>query len=240
MPQPTRPSPTDHLPKRVLRTPGDFGRGHLKVDNLLREEDRDAYLGLLRRPGTTGLKAWQWLRDRGYDVGHGAVKHHKRRFDQQLQEVRTSAEMSLVCADLVRQVGVNRMSDAAVLRFEALLTEQLFNKYQSGEKIDPKEWESLGRALTHAVTNRTKVETVRLAAEKAERGATKGAKRIDGVALSDKVRRILGMPVSAAPTPALPPPSGGDNLPPSPGTPGEGRGEGPAPSPLAGEGWGEG
>jgi hypothetical protein len=208
MPPSPRPSPADHLPKVIERTPGDYGRGHLKVDNLLRDEDRDAYYALLRKPNTTVRVAWVWLRERGYKVGREAVKHHKRKFGQKLDAIRRSAEMSLVCADLVRQVGTARMSDAAVLRFETLLTEALFD-LREGQDLDGDRWTTLGRALNHAVANRTKVEALRTAAAEAD-GATRSrradSRRTDGAALSDKVRRILGVPLPGEPTPGLPPP----------------------------------
>jgi hypothetical protein len=208
--QPEKPNPASRLPRHVPRTPGDWGRGHLKVDNLLKEEDRDAYFALLRQPGTTCRKALHWLRARGYRVGPGAVKHHKRRFNEKLQQVKTSAEMSLVCAELVRQVGAHRMSDAAVLRFETLLTEALFKRGQ-GEALAKPEWEMLGRALTTAVLNRSRVETVRMADEAAKREAGQdprsNRKRLDGVTISDKVRKILGVPLPGEPLPALPPPA---------------------------------
>ena len=210
MPDP-KPNPASRLPRHIPRTPGDYGRGHLKVDNLLRDEDRDAYHALLRQPGTTGRKAYEWLVARGYRVSTGAVKRHKQRFNQKLETIRTSAEWSLACADLVRQVGVNRMSDAAVLRFEALLTEELFKIEQGGDSRGKVEWDTLGRALTNAVANRTRVETTRIAAEEAKRQAERDARgtkprRLDGPALSEKVRRILGVPLPGEPLPALPPP----------------------------------
>jgi len=193
-----QPNPANRLPKPHKRTPGDFGRGHLKVDNMLRDEDRDAYYALLRRPETTGRSAWEWLTARAYKVTPGAVKRHKKKFDLNLRAIRRSAEMSLACAELVRQVGANKMSDAAVLRFETLLTETLF-KYGRGETLEKQQWETLGRALTTAVMNRSRVESVRLADEAARREAGQDGKTrrkwVDGNALADKVRRRLGMPL---------------------------------------------
>jgi hypothetical protein len=101
------------------------------------------------------------------------------------------------------------MSDAAVVRFETLLTQALFD-LQEGRSLKREQWDVLGRALNTAVGNRVKVETLRLAADEAQRDAartTKGGKRLDGVALSDKVRRILGVPLPGEAAPALPPPS---------------------------------
>ena len=206
---PPRPNPASRLPRHVPRTPGDYGRGHLKVDNMLRPEHRDAYYALLRQPGTTGRQLLQFLRGLGYRVGAVAVENHRRRFFDNLKAVRQSAEMSLACADLVRQVGPHRMSDAAVVRFETLLTEALF-KCERGETLKKHHWETLGRALTTAVNNRSKVETIRLSDEAARRDAGRDGnprrKRIDGVAISDKARRILGVPLPGEPLPALPPP----------------------------------
>jgi hypothetical protein len=204
-----RPNPASRLPRHVPRTPGDYGPGHLKVDNMLRPEHRDLYYAFLRKPGTTLRQALQLLRDLGYRVGPVAVGRHLRKFRDQLKAIRQSAEMSLACADLVRQVGPHRMSDAAVLRFETLLTEALFEQDRGG-KLGKPQWDMLGRALTTAVTNRSKVETIRLSDEAAKREAGRDGnarrKRIDGVAIADKVRRILGVPLPGEPLPALPPP----------------------------------
>ena len=51
-----------------------------------------------------------------------------------------------------------------------------------------KEWHELGKTLAALLGNRQQLETL-----KGGGGNTK--KRIDGVAISDKVRRILGVPL---------------------------------------------
>jgi hypothetical protein len=203
---PARPNLADRFPKHIRRTPGDYGRGHLKVDNMLSPEDRDAYYALLRQPGTTLKVCIEWLKSHGYDVGKGAVMHHKQHFDGRLLSVRISAEMSLACSDLLRQVGVHRMSDAAVVRFETLLTQALFD-LQEGKSLKREQWDVLGRALNNAVGNRVKVETLRLETEQAQQraaGTRPNRRPFDGVAVVNALRRRMRMPASSQPAPGVP------------------------------------
>lgn len=209
-PKPKRSAPPSFAIERRRRKPGDYGPGYYKVDNALSPEDREAYHALLRAPGATGRAAQEWLAARGYQLGAGAVERHRRRFKQRLDAVRASAEMSLACADLVRLVGVNRMTDASVVRFETLLSEALMG-LKAGAELDREQWDTLGRALAHAVASRTKVDALRLAGDEprppADGPPNPGRpRRLDGAALSDKVRRILGVPLPGEAVLGLPVP----------------------------------
>ena len=97
--------------------------GHFKVEDILRDEDRDAYNALLRQHKTTHKSAWRWLRERGYKIGLTAVRNHRCDFKQRLAAVNTAAEMSYACGELARQTGTPVMADGAVARFETLLSQ---------------------------------------------------------------------------------------------------------------------
>src|SRR5688572_22150113 len=47
--------------------------GHLKLDRLLSDADRAEFDQLIAHPGTTTARAHEWVRQRGYDVGHYSV-----------------------------------------------------------------------------------------------------------------------------------------------------------------------
>ena len=73
-----------------------------------------------------------------------------------------------------------------------------------------KEWQELGKALSLLLGNRQQVEDRGFEwAERATSAEGRKSKRIDGAALSDKVRRILGVPLPGEPIPGLPAPRNG-------------------------------
>ena len=54
-------------------------RNHLKLDQLLNDADREAFLALARHPATTGESAHKWLMERGIVIGRNAVSAFLRR-----------------------------------------------------------------------------------------------------------------------------------------------------------------
>lgn len=193
-PKSARPGPKSRRGKdpfpQVPRACG-LGPGHLKVEHLLKPEDRDAYYGLLRRPSTTLRSARQWLLDRGYDVGQHSVLRHLQQFRHRVDAVREAAEISLACGELARQTGTQVLADGAMARFEMLLSQALFD-IEAGGKLDRSQWEMLGKALTHAVSNRAKLEELRRSlAETAPAPAPDATPDTDTVV--DRVKQILGV-----------------------------------------------
>ena len=197
-------TPPDEPPKRLRRGrpqpgvdpfPGALkgrgcGPGHLKVEDVLKAEDRDDYYALLRLPSTTRRSAQKWLRERGYKIGATAVQNHMNQFRQRLDVVRQSAEMSYACGELARQTGTPVLSDGAVARFETLLSQALFD-LEKGGKMSRQQWDMLGRALTSAVSNRTKLEELRhtVGGDRAKAADEPG----DGTTVVDRVKEILGV-----------------------------------------------
>jgi hypothetical protein len=103
--------------------------------------------------------------------------------------------------------GASALADAGQFRFEQLFLEQLFRMKKTDARA-AKEWHELGKTLAALLGNRQQLETLKGAG-----GASK--KRIDGVAIADKVRRILGVPLPGEPVPGYG--TGGTNGGTSPG-----------------------
>lgn len=95
------------------------------------------------------------------------------------------------------QGGSSALADAGQFRFEQLFLEQLFRMKKTDARA-AKDWHELGKTLTALLGNRQQLETLKGAG-----GASK--KRIDGVAIADKVRRILGVPLPGEPVPGYRP-----------------------------------
>lgn len=169
----------------------------LKVDRLLRPEHRTEYEVLLRDPMTTRRVAEQWLAERGYVIGQSAVLRHMKQFRQRIDAVRDAAEMSLACAELARETGQVVLSDGALARFETLLAQALF-KVESGGQLKREQWDMLGKALTSAVSNRTRLEELRRGFEESKRAAATAAEDAakqgaDASTVVDRVKEILGV-----------------------------------------------
>src|SRR4051794_21953785 len=199
-----------------------------KVEQVLSPEHLREYEALLRDPRMTVRKLNRWLTERGYRVGHGAVARHRRVFDADVQSVRKTAMLAEHFAAASRGGGVDVLCDATVARFQQVLMERLMRLDKADEPgaersrdFSPKEWLELAKTISTAVAARRSIETLRgefedrarRAAEVVEKARAK--KKWDGVAIADKVRRILGVPLP------------GEPLPEAPNTPA------PAPSPFA-------
>ena len=179
------------------REPRTWSRGHLKVESVLRPEDRDAYYAYLRQPGATRNGAHRWLRERGYDIGTQAVSRHMHKFTRRLEAVQQAAEMSYACAQLARQAPDSSLADGAVTRFETLLSQALFDMEEGGQ-VDRGQWDTLGKALTNAVSNRARIEELRRSFDAAKRAAADAAEAAakeggDATTVVDRVKAILGV-----------------------------------------------
>ena len=206
---------------------------HFKIDEKLSAEDRAAYEALMLDPRQTMDSLLAWLRERGYlDISRAAVARHRRNFEKDVKDVRKTARVACQFAALARaQGGAGGLADAGQFRFEQMFFERLFDM-KADERLSGKEWADFGKAMSALLENREKYETLRAEWQsKAERAvatiekAGKGG-RHDGVALSNAVRRIFGVPLPGEPVPARPgqptpeqaPPAGNDrNLLPPPG-----------------------
>jgi hypothetical protein len=175
---------------------------HFKIDHALTPEDRAQYEALLLDPRSTVDSLLKWLHEKGYsDVSRGGVQRHRKQFELDIKDIRRDARVAGQFAALARfQAGPTVLADAGQFRFEQMFLEHLFRMEKGGERA-AKEWLELGRAMAAVLGNRREVEE-----QRAPKGPA-GRKAIDGNALSDKVRRALGMPLPGQPVPGDPRPA---------------------------------
>ena len=182
-----------------------FGRNAFKIDKLLSEEVRQEYESLLRQPGTTQAVARQWLHERGYSIGVGAVARHQTRFGDLLRNARDAAHLARAFADVARAHGAASANDAAAAFAEQQMMQSLFQVLaasQEQDEFDAKRWQDIHKAIGAAIANRAHVETLRAdvaaqlkaAADTAEEGEKAG---LSGRAIAAKIRALLGVPQAA-------------------------------------------
>lgn len=186
------------------------GYDHLRLEKILRPDDREPYYTLLRRPATRVQDAFEWLRGRGYDgVCYASVCRHRRRFLDKRREMRESAEMGVELARVAREQGNAVLADGALTTFEQVMLEQL-RLLKLKEKIDPKELAALSNGVATAVVGRQKLET--LLAEigrrdrKLARAADRAARRKNATPqdVAERMRQMLGLQTKARPLAAAP------------------------------------
>jgi hypothetical protein len=192
-----------------------------KVEQILSPEDWKEYQELLRDPRMTIKKLHAWLTARGYKIGPAAVGRHRRRFDEDVVAVRRTAMLAEHFADASRGGGMAVLSDATVARFQQVLLERLMRMdkpdvpgAERTRDFSPGQWLELARTITHTVSARRSMEALRAefedrarkAMEAVEKAAGAKKKPLDGVAVANAVRRILGVPLPGEPLPELPAP----------------------------------
>src|SRR5205085_2814733 len=154
-------------------------------------------------PRSTIDSLLKWLHDNGYpDVSRGGVARHRRQFELDVKGIRRDARVAGQFAALARfQAGPTALADAGQFRFEQLFLEHLFRMKKGGRRA-AKEWIELGKAMAALLGNRRQVEEQRKPME-----AAKAKRPLDGVAVANAVRRILGVPLPDEPLPASPAPT---------------------------------
>jgi hypothetical protein len=198
----------EHMKKVHQPGSGAFNASRLKVDVILREEDRAAYEELLKHPATTAAAAHAWLRQRGYDVGETAVRKHRRYFTGCLTSVRQSARFADALGKLSDKHGGGYLSEVTLTRVQQVVMQKLFEvcgshkdeEEQDRRIIDTDELRKMADIVTGAAVTRQKVEAMRLEfarrVREAVEAANKSAKQGDsGTAVADRVREMLGLPL---------------------------------------------
>jgi hypothetical protein len=173
-------------------------RHFLRVDQMLREEDRAAYEALLAQPRTRLQECFAWLKAHGYPhVGAHAVMTHRRRFRDKLEGVRQSARFAQAIVQVARESGQAAMSDGMLTRFEQVMLEQLM-RLEEHEKVRVSDLTDMSKCVSAAVGSRERFEelrreheqTKRRAAEEGERLGNSGASGKDVV---ERMKEILGV-----------------------------------------------
>ena len=207
--QPSGPKPSGPGQGRGAR--GERLVRHFKIDHQLAPQDKAQYEALLLDPRSTVDSLLKWLHEHGYkDMSRGSVQRHRRQFELDVKDIRRDARVAGQFAALARaQGGPTALADAGQFRIEQLFVEQLFRLDKADDR-GGKEWLDLGRAMATLVASRAEVEAQREQYERRAREAVEllkgsGRQRLDGAALSDKVRRILGVPLPGEPIPGCGP-----------------------------------
>jgi hypothetical protein len=179
---------------------------HFKVDHQLTPDDRAAYEAKLLDPRQTVNLLHAWLKEKGYTgISRTAVHRHRRRFELDVKGIRRDAAVANQFAVIARAQGGAALAEAGQFRFEQMFLEELFRMKKS-DRRSAKEWVELGTALNKLLSNRQLMEDQRSGSPGRGPDSRRraGTRPTDGVALSDKVRRILGMPLPGEPIPGLP------------------------------------
>jgi hypothetical protein len=213
-------------PPRAKKWTYKKGVRHFKVIDMLRAEDRAPYLARVREPSSTVASCLAWLVERGYAVARDSVYRHRKYLLKDAAEIRRAAEFAHEFVQLARAGGedgggggprlAGAFAEATQTAFEQFFMQGVLEMKKQGKELEPRQWGELSRAVASAVSARRQVESMRAefderarkAAEAVEKAAGTGRwRRLDGAALSDKVRRILGMPLPGEPIPGLPAPA---------------------------------
>jgi hypothetical protein len=104
---------------------GGYPKG--KINAILSDQDRIEYEAMLSRPGVTHKQALQWLRNKGYRVGHVAVARHHREFMESLKQLRYAARFADALGQLSDKHGSAALSDVTLTRVQQLVMERLFS-----------------------------------------------------------------------------------------------------------------
>jgi len=199
----------------------------LRVDQLLRPEDRPRYEEMIADPGKTTKELHEHLRGRDYDVSYDAVQRHRERWRPLLLEVKSCAEFGVSLAEVAEDLPQAAMDRGALLGLDQLILQQVF-RLRKEDKVSAPELSGWVDTLSRTLKFRRDVMAF---ARREQRRAEEGPGRpkeerpaFNGVEIANCVRRILGVPLPGEPVPELPAPP--LTASPSPGTPGEGRGEG--------------
>ena len=199
-----------------------------KVEQVLSPEHWAEYQRLLKDRRSTVRSLHDWLRERGYKVGHMAVARHRRRFDADVESVRRTAMLAEQLAEASCGSGTGAdsaaaLANATVARFQQVMLERLLAldkdpdpSVRTTRDFSPREWLELSRAVGESVSARRNLEALRReyedrarrAAEEVEKAAAKAnakGRPYDGVQLSNTVRRMFGVPLPGEPLPPPPP-----------------------------------
>jgi hypothetical protein len=184
---------------------------------MLVPDDRTAYEALLLDPRQTLNSLMAWLRGRGYDhFTRASVHRHRHSFQKDVLEIRKSAKIAGQFAALARASGgAGGLADASQFRLEQMFLERVFGM-KGADHLSGKEWSEFGKAMATLLDTRRRYETLRMewqekatrAADAVERAGTGagGRKVVNGHAIANTVRRILGIPLPGEPVPDYPGP----------------------------------
>ena len=181
------PVPAAEEPAKRIFGPGNgYPRFRIKLDDVLRDEDRAEYEALILRKSTLATLL-AWLHERRYDVGRNTVARHRQLFMQDYREVERASRTAHRFARLARSSGAT-INDSTVGGLHRVLME-FFTREQATEALDPKNLDLLASAVNGILNANAKVASVRK-----ELASAAGAREpVDGKTIVDRVREIVGV-----------------------------------------------
>jgi hypothetical protein len=117
---------------------------HYKIDETLRDEDRDDYRALVRSPQMRIDDAHAWLLARGYQVSRSAVARHRRRLLAGDVDHRRAIDRAEALAHIVRQLGIKDVSTLNRIEFQMTVLQHL-KRVRRLSRADDRELREKGR-----------------------------------------------------------------------------------------------
>lgn len=193
--------------RRIRMTSVIGRRDPRRLGAMLTPEHRAQYEGLLAGSGYTNQMLADWLGERGYIVSTKFVQEHRQDFLLSLMDVRQAATMAGAFTAAAREQAPGAIAEAAAGRTEQLFMEMLFEmKPQQRAALTVKDWLELQKASGGLVAGRRMMEQMRAefddrarraaAAVDAAAVAGAGKRGKPGVAVANRVREILGIPLT--------------------------------------------
>jgi hypothetical protein len=183
-----------------------------KLERLVKPEDRPILEAMCSDPATTVAEVHAWTKQRGYEISRIACWRHLNGWREEMDEVRRCARFARSLAQIAKDLGTSAVSGGAVLGFEQVVLENVFQLRQRDE-LGARELTDWAEMLERSLGVREHIESIRLKAERADRkalaAAGKGAdaekpRIVNGVEIANCVRRILGVPLPGEPVPEGP------------------------------------
>jgi hypothetical protein len=192
---------------RRERAPGQREKSRnffLKIDKVLLPKHRSAYERLARAPKTTLEDLQQFFKDRGYEnVGITAVRTHRNRLRERLREVRKAAHFARDLAQVVVEFGPEVFRGGAVAGVDQEIMQRVL-ELREMQQITPDEFGQWGKSLRGFAELREQL--IPSPPQQEGDSSRQKPRSLDGVGLSNAVRRIFGVPLPGEPAPRLPAP----------------------------------
>lgn len=163
----------------------------------MNDAEKAEYTAILRSPAATINDCMGWLHEHGYQISRGAVWKHRRNFQETLESVRQTAELTRAFVGVAREYGAESFGEANLTRLQQVIGEKLM-RINLDDEIDSKELVQLSMAMNSAANAKQRIEAVKADMAKRQVEAVKQAEQAvkagsSGQAVVDTVKRILGI-----------------------------------------------
>jgi hypothetical protein len=179
-------------------------RNPLKLDKLVSGKDKTVLDRLVADPGKTIDDIHQFLLGKGYDVSRVAVANYRRRWFEELTEVRRCARFAGALTEVAEAVSPETHARGSLVGVDQIVLQEI-HKLRKKELITPKDLSDWSDSLDRALDIRKRLDAItRRNAKAATKGQQGWAPLSNGVEIANTVRRILGVPLPGEPVPDSP------------------------------------